>query len=110
MKRRKRSAGFFSSLVTAFSRNFGLKALSLALAILTYCVLSPKSDSHRVNLQEVAASLPEPAAPLPLPGSAREAAEPIVPDNPENPEKPDNPGNPQENDVKKEAIEQNAAE
>ena len=95
MKRGKRGAGVVDAVVSAFSRNFGLKALSLALAILVYCVLSPKSEK-RIALPERVMPPPvlEAAVETVLPAPAPEEPEPETPDSPENPDNPENPENP----------------
>jgi len=90
MKRKKRSGGPFSFIVSAFSRNFGLKMLSLALAILIYCVLSPKSERHmtiaermmapvEAGVTAVAAEVPsaDPAASVVSPVPAPEFVLPV---------------------------------
>lgn len=46
MKHEQESHGIFRRIGAAFTRNFGLKILSLALAILIYEVLKPESQFH----------------------------------------------------------------
>ena len=91
MKRGKRGTGVVDAVVSAFSRNFGLKALSLALAILVYCVLSPKSEKR--------IALPERVMPPPVLEAAVETVQAVAvpapePETPESPEIPETPGNP----------------
>lgn len=46
MKIKRRKLGVLAWIVGAFTRNWILKLLSLALAILIYNALKPQDDSH----------------------------------------------------------------
>ena len=46
MKRKNRESGFLRSATGFFTRNFGLKLLSLSLALILYGVLSPEAGTE----------------------------------------------------------------
>ena len=57
--RKEKETGLFRRIGAAFTRNFGLKLLSLALAVLIYVVLRPEAHPHAQS-----SVLPGPAAAL----------------------------------------------
>ena len=85
--RKRRGPGIMGLAASLFSRNLGLKALSLALAILIYVVLSPKKDETPLLLVERIA----PASAIPEAPAAPKAPAPVPPEAPDNPETPEVP-------------------
>lgn len=61
--RKEKETGLFRRIGASFTRNFGLKLLSLALAILIYVVLRPEANPRaQTSVLPMPAVLPGPAA------------------------------------------------
>lgn len=69
--RKEKETGLFRRIGAAFTRNFGLKLLSLALAVLIYVVLRPEAHPRaQSSVLPVPSVLPGPAA-APKPEAAQ---------------------------------------
>ena len=74
--RKEKETGLFRRIGAAFTRNFGLKLLSLALAVLIYVVLRPEAHPHaQSSVLPVPSVLPGPAA-APKPEAAQTGERP----------------------------------